>query len=63
VIASWIQKGGGSSSASDINLFENVIRPGVCVNGTLDEVWICVTPVTSANSRIKVMTTNISYFD
>jgi hypothetical protein len=63
VIASWIQKGGGSSSASDINIFDNVIRPGICVNGVLDEVWVCVTPVTSANSRIKVMTGNISYYD
>jgi len=63
VIASWITKGGSTTNATDVNLFENVIRPGICVNGTLDEIWICVTPISTASSKIKVLTTNISYYD
>jgi hypothetical protein len=63
VISSWIIKGGSTTSTDNVSLSENIIRPGICINGTQDEVWICVTPISTANSKIKIASVNLQYFD
>jgi hypothetical protein len=63
IISSWIIKGGSTTSTDNVSLSENIIRPGIFIDGSQDEVWICVTPITSANSRIKKAIVNLQYFD
>ena len=63
VISSWIAKGGSTTSNDGIEVSDNIIRPGICVNGTPDQVWICATPINSATAKIKMAVVNLSYFD
>ena len=63
VISSWIARGGSLVSNDGLIAINNAIRPGICVNGTLDEVWVCATPITTASSKIKMAVLNLSYFD
>jgi hypothetical protein len=63
VISSWIIKGGSTTSTDNVNLSENILRPGIDINGVQDEVWICVTPITTSSSKIKMAVINLQYFD
>ncbi len=54
----------GSGSATQVDSFEfkdNVIRPGIGVGGTADQIWICIT---STNNNQDFRTSaNLSYFE
>ena len=54
----------GSGTDSQVDSFEfkdNMIKPGVRVNGAPDEIWICVKS-NAANQDYR-FTINLSYFD
>ncbi len=54
----------GSGTGTQVDSFEfkdNMIKPGVRVNGTPDEIWICVKS-TAANQDYR-FSINLSYFD
>jgi hypothetical protein len=54
----------GSGAAIQVDSFEfkdNVLRPGTGINGTADQVWICV--VASLNNQDLRTAINISYFE
>jgi hypothetical protein len=54
----------GSGSAIQVDSFQfedNVIRPGVSIGGTADQVWICIT--CSNNNQDFRTAANISYFE
>lgn len=54
--------GSGSSVQVDSFQFEdNVIRPGISIGGTADQVWICIT-ATNNNQDFRTCA-NISYFE
>jgi len=54
--------GTGSSTQVDSFQFQdNVIRPGISIGGTADQVWVCITP--SNNSQDFRTAANISYFE
>ena len=63
VISSWIAKGGSTTSNDGIEVKDNALRPGICINGTPDQIWICATPINSATAKIKAAVVNLSYFD
>ena len=53
----------GSGSGSQVDNFEfkdNMLRPGVNVNGTYDEIWICV--VAEGSNQTFRTAINLSYF-
>jgi hypothetical protein len=54
----------GSGSGTQVDNFEfkdNMIKPGIKVNGTADEIWICVkSTLDSQDFRASI---NLSYFD
>jgi hypothetical protein len=54
----------GSGSGTQVDNFEfkdNMIKPGIKVNGTADEIWICVkSTLASQDFRTSI---NLSYFD
>ena len=63
IIKSYIGKG-DAATTDNYSLQDNLIRPGVCINGTQDVMWICVTPlVTSGSTKIRAMIANLNYFD
>ncbi len=54
----------GSGSAIQVDSFQfedNVIRPGVSIGGTADQVWVCIT--CSNNNQDFRTAANISYFE
>ena len=54
----------GTGTGSQVDSYEfkdNMIKPGLKVNGTPDEIWICV-KATSANQDFRA-SINLSYFD
>ena len=54
----------GSGAAIQVDSFEfkdNVLRPGIKINGTQDEVWICI--VASLNNQDLRTAINLSYFE
>lgn len=54
----------GSGTAIQVDSFEfkdNVIRPGIGIGGTADQIWICVT-ATNANQDFRTAI-NLSYFE
>lgn len=54
----------GSGSGVQVDSFQfqdNILRPGVNINGTRDEVWLCV--VGSGNNQDYRSSLNLSYFD
>jgi hypothetical protein len=53
----------GSGSGTQVDNFQfedNMLRPGVNINGTYDEVWICV--VTNGSNQTFRSAINLSYF-
>lgn len=63
ILKSYIGKG-NAATTDNYSMVDNLIRPGVCINGVKDEVWICVTPlVTSGTTKIRSLVANLNYFD
>jgi len=53
----------GSGSGTQVDSFQfenNVIRPGIKVDGTFDQIWICV--VTNGSNQTLRSSINLSYF-
>lgn len=62
ILRSYIGKG-NSATTDNYSLVDNLIKPGVCVNGMRDEVWICVTPLaTTGSTKIRAITANLNYY-
>lgn len=62
ILRSYIGKG-NSATTDNYSLVDNLIKPGVCVNGVRDEVWICVTPLaTTGTTKIRAITANLNYY-
>jgi hypothetical protein len=62
VLRSYIGKG-NAATTDNYSLMDNLIKPGTCINGVRDEVWICVTPlVTSGTTKIRAITANLNYY-
>ena len=60
ILASFL--GSGSSPQVDSFQFkDNMLRPGINVDGSIDEVWICVS--SPSNSQDYRSIVNLSYFD
>lgn len=51
---------GGSTQVDNFQFEDNVIRPGIKVDGTYDEIWICV--VSQGNNQTFRSSLNLSYF-
>jgi len=63
ILRSYIGKG-NAATTDNYALIDNLIKPGVCVNGTRDEVWICVTPlIASGSTKIRAVTANLNYYN
>jgi hypothetical protein len=63
MLRSYIGKG-NAATTDNYSLVDNLIKPGVCVNGTRDEVWICVTPlISSGSTKIRAITANLNYYN
>lgn len=63
IIKSYIGKG-NAATTDNYSLVDNLIRPGVCINGTQDIIWICVTPlIISGSTKIRAITANLNYYD
>ena len=50
----------GASALTTIKVDDNQIRVGSNVNGTLDEMWVCITPL--SNSATFLGTAEILYY-
>lgn len=59
VLATFLGSGGGTQ-VDNFQFEDNVIRPGIRVNGTYDEVWVCV--VSEGNNQTYRSAINLSYF-
>jgi hypothetical protein len=59
-IAGFLGSGTGISTES-FELFDNVLKAGSSINGTPDQVWICV--ISSGNNQDYRSLINIGYFD
>jgi hypothetical protein len=63
MLRSYIGKG-NAATTDNYSLTDNLIKPGVCVNGMRDEVWICVTPlIASGSTKIRAITANLNYYN
>jgi hypothetical protein len=51
---------GGATQVDDFQFQDNMIRPGVNVDGTYDEVWLCV--VSQGNNQTFKSALNLSYY-
>lgn len=62
-IKSYLGKG-NAATTDNYTLTDNLIKPGVCINGVQDEIWICVTPlITTGVTKIRSIVANLVYFD
>jgi hypothetical protein len=50
----------GTSALTTLKIDDNQIRVGSNVNGTLDEMWVCITPLT--NSATFLGTAEVLYY-
>jgi hypothetical protein len=50
----------GTSALTTLKIDDNQIRVGSNVNGTLDEMWICITPL--SNSATFLGTAEVLYY-
>jgi hypothetical protein len=50
----------GTSAITTLKVDDNQIRVGSNVNGTLDEMWICITPL--SNSATFLGTVEVLYY-
>jgi hypothetical protein len=63
IIKSYIGKG-NAATTDNFQLLDNLIKPGVCIDGTRDIMWICVTPlVISGSTKIRAVVANLNYYD
>ena len=60
IIASFLGSGNGTQ-VDNFEFKDNMLKPGLKVNGTPDEIWICVK--SSAGSQDFRTSINLSYFD
>lgn len=51
---------GGAAQVDSVNFKDNMIRPGVNIDGTRDEIWICASSV--GNNQVFRSAINLSYF-
>lgn len=51
----------GSLGTNDIEFEDSAISPGIGINGTPDELWVCIEPF-GANATFRA-TANVNYFD
>lgn len=59
VLATFLGSG-GATQVDNFQFQDNVVRPGIRVNGTYDEIWICV--VSQGNNQTFRSSLNLSYF-
>lgn len=59
VLATFLGSG-GSTQVDDFQFENNIIRPGIRVDGTFDEIWVCV--VSNGNNQTFRSALNLSYF-
>ena len=50
----------GTTAVTDVKVDDNQIRVGSNVNGTLDEMWVCITPL--SNSATFLGTAEVLYY-
>ena len=63
ILKSYIGKG-NAATTDNYTLSDNLIKPGNCINGYQDEVWVCVTPLIAAGTtKIRSLVANLVYFD
>lgn len=62
ILGGWHTKGGNQAAYDFITSKDGAILPGTAIDGTQDEIWICLQPQTLNNSRIRSSITNIQYY-
>ena len=59
VLATFLGSGNGSQTDA-FEFKDNMIKPGVNINGTSDEIWVCA--VADGNNQLMRTSINLSYF-